>query len=197
MRFFMKLETDRLFIRFLRLTDYPRWQRAYLDLDQNPKNIWDISCKIKSELSKKKFQGFVQQQRRSRAEDQSYEFALFLKSGEFIGYIVISELSRSIHQKASIGYRVLNPYWQKGYAKEALRAVLEFAFAKLHLHRIEALVEKQNLRSISILKKLKFRNEGICKKRVYARDQWQDVLLYALSSEQYQYFVHLDVSDEY
>src|SRR5579862_3760409 len=41
------------------------------------------------------------------------------------------------HQHGEIGYWIGQPYWGKGYATEAVRVLVTYAFAELHLHRVE------------------------------------------------------------
>jgi [ribosomal protein S5]-alanine N-acetyltransferase len=66
-------------------------------------------------------------------------------------------------------------YWGKGYALEAARGVMDYAFGSLGLRRLVAHVQSDNARSIKLLGKLGFRPEGP------ARDRFgQDVLRYAI-----------------
>ncbi len=59
-----------------------------------------------------------------------------------------------------IGY-VLNPdVWGRGYAPEALRALLSFGFDTLLLERIEAKFMEGNVRSLRVMEKLGMRLEG-------------------------------------
>jgi len=42
------------------------------------------------------------------------------------------------HRHAELGYWIGTPYWGKGYATEAARAILRYGFEVLKLHRIHA-----------------------------------------------------------
>lgn len=57
---------------------------------------------------------------------------------------------------AELGYGLMPEYQGKGYMKEALKAVIDFAFLTLRLERLEAYTEKDNEASIILLKKLDF-----------------------------------------
>ena len=60
-----------------------------------------------------------------------------------IGDVVLFWHSRE-HASGEVGY-VLNPqYGGNGYASEAVRAMLDIAFGRLHLHRITARIDARN-----------------------------------------------------
>lgn len=82
------------------------------------------------------------------------------ETAEFCGAIGYNNLSRE-HKKAEIGFWLLPEFWGKGFVSEALEPVLEYAFQKLHLHRIEAFVETENISSQKTLQKRHFQQEGI------------------------------------
>ncbi|WP_046945346.1 GNAT family N-acetyltransferase, partial [Bacillus cereus] len=78
-----------------------------------------------------------------------------------------------------IGYDISKAFWGKGYAPEAISALLEYAFTNLKLNRIEAKVEPENLNSISILKKLKFTLEGTLRKSEKSNGKFIDLSIYS------------------
>lgn len=77
----------------------------------------------------------------------------------FYGAIGFNNLS-TVHQKAEIGFWLLPAYWGKGIMSKAIARVCDYAFNKLNLHRIEALVETENGNSKNLLKKSNFNYEG-------------------------------------
>jgi len=57
------------------------------------------------------------------------------------------------------GFRLARPYWGRGLATEAASAWLQTAFRDLHLKRLTAMVHPENVASIRVLAKLRFREE--------------------------------------
>lgn len=55
--------------------------------------------------------------------------------------------------------------WNKGYATEAIKAIVDFAFNTMDLNRIEAFITPGNDSSINVLRKLNFKQEGILRER--------------------------------
>lgn len=68
-------------------------------------------------------------------------------------------LKRDHLDDADVGYAFLGAFGGKGYAVEAVAAVLEYARAQFGLTRIIAVVNPENVRSIRLLDKLGFRFE--------------------------------------
>lgn len=77
-------------------------------------------------------------------------------------------------RRAEVGYELRRAYWRQGIMSEALGELLDFTFATLGLHRVEAMVDEGNLRSQGLLGKLGFAHEGTLRRRFYFRDHYWD-----------------------
>ena len=86
----------------------------------------------------------------------------------------------SSNQRAEIGYALGRAHWGKGYAQEALKALLGYAFGVLDLQRIEADVDPRNAASIRTLERLGFQKEGYLRERWRVGGEIQDALFYGL-----------------
>jgi RimJ/RimL family protein N-acetyltransferase len=84
------------------------------------------------------------------------------------------------HGRAELGYALGRAYWGQGLMSEALDRLLEFAFGRLALRRLEADVDPQNQASIRCLERLGFRREGYLRERWYVGEKAQDALFYGL-----------------
>lgn len=177
-------KTERLVVRPLSIQDYRAWKTAYTSM-LPPKNEWDqASNRPSNELTKAKFQAMRKEQKQKRKTEEFCDYGIFLKnSGEYIGRVSLMNFVRSITQSSFIGYALFNPYWGKGYAAEAVKALIDIAFKDHKLHRVVAGIEPQNTRSHKLAKKLKFRKEGTSKRVVLLRGEWQDLAQYALTTE--------------
>lgn len=179
-------KTARLVLRPLEGFDHDNWAQAYSSM-LPPQNEWDETNWDESELSKKKFTETLKQQKRQRLQDHSYEFGIFRKEdGTLIGLVSLMDISRGVFQNAYLGYRIFNPYWGLGYAQEATRAGLDIAFRKLKLHRVEAGIAPDNKRSIKVAKALGMRKEGLSKGRLLVNKTWRDMLIFALTKEEFK-----------
>jgi RimJ/RimL family protein N-acetyltransferase len=114
-----------------------------------------------------------------------FQLAVTLKStGGLIGNCGV-RLEKPGARQGDIGYELSPEHWGQGYATEAIRVMVNFGFAKLHLHRIWAECVADNQRSPRVLEKLGMRLEGRLRKNQYFKDQWWDTLVYALLAEEW------------
>lgn len=89
--------------------------------------------------------------------------------GEPIGVIGLVEKP----PKLVFGYWLARPFWGRGLATEAGRAVLDHAFAALPFHEISACVFKDNPASLKVLEKLGFSDNFDCTGGSLARGEGQ------------------------
>ncbi|MBE8146162.1 GNAT family N-acetyltransferase [Brevibacterium casei] len=83
-----------------------------------------------------------------RAEDSS-----------FIGWCTFDSFNPDF-RGGSLGYCFTEESWGHGYATEAARAVLSWAFEAFDLNRVQAEADTRNAASARVLEKLGFRREG-------------------------------------
>lgn len=77
----------------------------------------------------------------------------------FIGWVSLSRWKPEYHS-ASIGYCLDEVHWGKGFATEATRALLQWAFSTHDLNRVQAETDTRNTDSARVLEKLGFTLEG-------------------------------------
>ena len=114
------------------------------------------------------------------AERSLFQWGIAEKeSNRVIGTCTLAGLS-SQHKRAEIGFALARNSWGHGYVTEALTALLAFAFDTLQLHRIEADVDPRNHRSIAVLERVGFEQEGYLRERYHLNGEVQDALFYGL-----------------
>lgn len=84
--------------------------------------------------------------------------------------------------KADIGYWLGKNYWRKGFGFEAVNALINFAFNKFKLQRLETAIYAENRASQALVKKLGFKKEGVRHRasRSLATGVLHNVAIYAL-----------------
>lgn len=90
------------------------------------------------------------------------------------------------HRRVEIGYALGRAYWGKGYMREALTAVIDYAFNTLNFHRIEADVDPRNAASVRALERLGFQREGYLRERWQVNGEIQDALFFGLLRPDWQ-----------
>ncbi len=85
-----------------------------------------------------------------------------------------------------LGYIVSPHYQRRGYASEAISALLRNGFAAASIHRVVVHCNPENTASCRMLEKIGFRREGLLKKEMFFRKDtggkplWTDTLVYAI-----------------
>lgn len=94
--------------------------------------------------------------------------------GKLIGKAKISSIVYGVFKSGILGYSIDKDYQGKGYMKEAIALVMDYAKNYLDLHRLEASVLLSNERSKGVLLSCGFEEVGVNKKYLYINGKWSD-----------------------
>lgn len=84
------------------------------------------------------------------------------------------------HRRAEVGIMLARRAWGRGFASEALRVLIGFAFDALDLHRIEADIDPANAPSLALFERQGFKREGILRERWHLPTRIHDTILLGL-----------------
>ena len=147
---FPAINTKRLLLRRLLLEDAPEVYFLRTDTQVNqfvkrpqPKNL------IEAEQ-------FIAKINQGIDNNENIYWAIAIKgSDKMIGSISLWHFSEN-QKIAEVGYDLHTKLHGKGYMSEALRAVLNYGFKNIHLEQITAFTQKNNLKSLQLLRKHRF-----------------------------------------
>lgn len=100
-------------------------------------------------------------------------------AGEFIGTCGLFAWNRT-WRKCSVGYELMKTAQGHGYMQEAVRSVVSWGFREMELNRVEAQTHPNNTRSIALLSRLGFTEEGRLRQAAYWAGQYHDMLQFSL-----------------
>ncbi|MFF2014706.1 GNAT family N-acetyltransferase [Paenibacillus sp. NPDC058177] len=107
----------------------------------------------------------------SYSRNDFYKWAIILKeSNKNIGQIAFCGNDLK-HHYADIEYCISRSYQGKGYATEALNAIIEFTFEKTGIYRLQAFHRGDNVASGRVLQKSKMIYEGTLRQSFYYEDE--------------------------
>jgi len=120
-----------------------------------------------------------------RAADALYAFGVWERAtGHLVGRIALANVVRGAWQNATLGYFIGQRWGGRGYATEAVRQILDFAFGEGNLHRIQAAVMPRNAASVRVLEKNRFRFEGLAERYLQIDGVWEDHRVYSITAEE-------------
>lgn len=100
-----------------------------------------------------------------------------------IGTVSFGNVSDSPYHSSTIGYKFDPFFHHQGFALEAINATLKPAADYLRLHRLMAYIMPENEASIRLIESAGFSKEGLMKKSIKIKGQWEDHYLYALLTD--------------
>ena len=111
----------------------------------------------------------------------TYTWAIVLKKNhEPIGYINFHAINDT-HRRGEVSYCIGRMFWNHGYATEALKAAVNFAFFEVGFNRLIGLHDVLNPASGKVLEKAGFRYEGLLRQHeVTKTGVTQDLKIYGI-----------------
>jgi [ribosomal protein S5]-alanine N-acetyltransferase len=103
----------------------------------------------------------------------------------FIGWVSLTRWNPD-YRSASMGYCLDEAAWGHGYATEAGRALLQWAFDTLDLNRVQAETDTRNTASARVLEKLGFMREGTLREDCVVNGDVSDSWVYGLLRSQWR-----------
>lgn len=170
-------------LRFARRADSREWcelREASLDHLRPWEPRWPAGA---SGRSPARFARLLKSQR----SDQSRRMLLCdKKSLAIVGMVNLSLIARGPFQNAVMGYWLGAPFVGRGYMTEGITLGLRHAFGALGLHRVEANVMPANTRSLAVVRRAGFREEGFSPNYLEINGRWRDHVRFAMTAEDWK-----------
>jgi len=115
-------------------------------------------------------------------KDKVFELAIERKEdGKVIGFL---GFICQDHRQGEMGWGLGVEHRGRGYATEAARALMDYGFNSLGLHRIHADTGTDNLASWKIMERLGMRREGLLRGAIFKEGKWQDRYVYGTLADE-------------
>lgn len=142
---------------------------------------------------------FTQQLARStegHAAGSACRLAAFDQHDALVGAFNLSNIVRGVFQSADAGWWLSVDHLRRGYAAEAVKALVSLALAPpregspldgvrsgLGLHRVQCAVIPSNAPSLAVAQRAGFRREGLARNYLKIHGRWQNHVLLAVTVE--------------
>ncbi len=118
-------------------------------------------------------------------DDTSRIFGIESEDGRLIGNVGLGDLDWK-NRNAHLGIVIAEKErWGRGYGTDAIRALLDFAFNQMNLHRVYLSVFDFNERAIRCYEKCGFRHEGRARQTHFVNGAYHDAILMAILREEF------------
>jgi len=174
----VKLETERMTLRPPIHGDFRQWAALRADSEAFL-SAWEPTW-ARDHLSRKAFTNRVYWAQRSIANGTAVPLFLIRREDQaLLGAITLDNIRRGPAQAGTTGYWIGQPYARSGFMKEAIAAVVHYAFTTLDLSRIEAGCLPENTPSRRLLEQCGYKYEGVAQSYLQINGRWRNHVLYA------------------
>jgi RimJ/RimL family protein N-acetyltransferase len=171
---FTPLQTPRLILRPITLAD---WPAIHSYMSDPVVTRW----LPEGTLDEARAQAFA---RKNAGRSARAVAVIERQSGQLVGHMAFHPwLGHATHE---IGWAIRSDRQGRGYATEAARALMDFAFSTLRCHRMVATCQPQNVGSWRVMEKLGMRREAHFRQGLHqATGEWWDEYFYALLADEH------------
>ncbi|SMF87098.1 ribosomal-protein-alanine N-acetyltransferase [Paenibacillus uliginis N3/975] len=173
------LETERLILRLVEDRDA---EQLYEILSDAEVAKFDYFYPV---TSKEQVLKFIERYKKEIEENEEITWGIILKeTNKLIGTCCLGSFDEGA-RRGELGYDIAQVKWGKGYATEALEAVIDYGFDIMNLNRIEATITPGNDASVKVLSKLNFIQEGVVRERDLIKGKLEDGIMMSILKRDY------------
>ncbi|OGM08230.1 hypothetical protein A2Z67_06410 [Candidatus Woesebacteria bacterium RBG_13_36_22] len=137
--------------------------------------------KVKEVNDSKKF---ILKCRREYKKGEAMELGIWYK-GKLVGCIGLHQINKASRNTA-IGYWLSSDYYGRGIVTESVKALVNYAFKELKLHRIEIVAGTTNIKSCAIAERLGFITEGVKRDIEFVDNRFIDYSVYSILENEWK-----------
>lgn len=102
-----------------------------------------------------------------------------------VGVIGLRKREYIYRFSCELGYWIGQPYWNMGFATQAVKTMLSIAFDEWEMERVDAYTMQGNDASQRVLEKAEFTYEGVMRKGLYKDGEFHDQLFFSILKDEY------------
>ncbi|MCI5655843.1 GNAT family N-acetyltransferase [Candidatus Pseudoruminococcus sp.] len=175
------VETERLILRRFRYSDNEAMLKNWI-ADEKIQSMYSEPTYTTIEAINELLKKYID----SYENSDYYRWAIILKdSGECIGQIAYF-LVDTKNNFAEIEYCIGSDFQCKGLATEATKAVIEYGFSKINLHKVQICTKTINIPSQKVIEKCGFHYEGTLRDYFYMNGEYVGRLYYSILETEYK-----------
>lgn len=173
----LTLTGEKLYLRALEPEDL-----EFIYQIENDESIWEISA-TQTPYSRFLIKQYLENAHQDIYEAKQVRLVIVNMKKESIGLIDLFEFDPK-NKRVGVGLLIAkSEHKHKGYGKEALQLVCNYAFTHLHVHQVYANIGEDNTASIKLFENLGFQQIGVKRDWNYVNGDYKNELFYQKLAE--------------
>lgn len=175
------VETERLVLRRFKYSDNEAMLRNWI-ADEKIQSMYSEPTYTTTEAVNELLKKYID----SYENLDYYRWAIVLKdSDKCIGQIAYFLVDTN-NNFAEIEYCIGSDFQRRGFATEATKAVIEYGFSKINLHKVQICTKTINIPSQKVIEKCGFHYEGTLRDYFYMNGEYVGRLYYSILETEYK-----------
>jgi len=175
------IEDHEITLRPLRYRDRAQWLKVRA-VNAQWLAPWEATRPpLESDQPSPSYYEMVRYYNKEGRELRSISLGIWLRESgreRLVGQITLGGIVFGAYRGAHIGYWIDQRVANRGYTTRAVKALTNFAFNELHLHRIEINLRPENAASKKVAEKSGYSYEGLRPKYLHIAGDWRDHLTF-------------------
>jgi len=175
------IEDHEITLRPLRYRDRAQWLKVRA-VNAQWLAPWEATRPpLESDQPSPSYYEMVRYYNKEGRELRSISLGIWFREGgreRLVGQITLGGIVFGAYRGAHIGYWIDQRVANRGYTTRAVKALTNFAFNELHLHRIEINLRPENAASKKVAEKSGYSYEGLRPKYLHIAGDWRDHLTF-------------------
>lgn len=175
---FKKIKTKRLSLAPLQSEDYEAMARFL-----NNKKIYDSTFHIPFPYTQEDAKKYIANSQSKFEKIGTRDYGIYF-CHELVGCISISV--DALNKSGEIAYWIAEMHWNKGYASEALAAILETAFLVDGYNKVYGYHYSGNVASKRVMMNNAMKNDGVLREHIFKDEQYRDICICSILRNEYK-----------
>jgi ribosomal-protein-serine acetyltransferase len=168
----------------VRLLEEKDTQELYALIDDNRKALRDWAPWVDGTRGPKDTAAFIRSALEQRKQCTGLHAGIW-QDGRLVGCIAYVNIDVN-NRRAMIGYWLSEPFRGRGLATRACMAMVDVAFNRLLMNKVEIYCGVDNVKSRAIPKRIGFKPEGILRQYEWVNDHFIDVVAYGMLASEWR-----------
>ena len=126
---------------------------------ENDRDVWDVG-ENNVPYSRYILYDYIANASADIYADKQVRMVVENEEGQLVGVADVVNFCPS-HARAEVSIVICREHRKKGYAKAAIRQIMEYALRTLHLHQLYAVVREDNMPSLNLFSSLGFKSKMV------------------------------------